>query len=565
MGDYICSSTVITMHIDDNILKIKDRTYRRVLIRESYREGGKVKSRTIANISQLSDSEIEAIKTAFKYKNDLAFLEAFANQSAKYDKILGPCWLIHRVVKLLHIDKFIPTGIFQAHVLWLVMARLIGQGSRLSSVRLAVEHYGCELLGIDKINENILYEALDWMDENRGQTEKNIYSQWKKDHPEDRPQLFLYDVSSSYLEGDQNELGSYGYNRDKKKGKKQIVYGLLTDREGYPLAIEAFKGNTADTQTLDAQLGKIKDLYGCKSVTLVGDKGLLKSLQIEKLKENDYHYITSLAKPQIESLIRKGAFQLELFADELCEIEDREEGIRYILRRNPERQQQLQQNRQGKIGKIKEKLSKSNAYLKEHPRARAAIQIRDLSACIGQLKLRDILTVETEREGSRKLILKIDEGQLQEKSRLDGCYVIKTDLKKNEAAAVVVHQLYKNLAHVEWAFRTEKSCLEIRPIYLRKEERTRGHLVVCLLAYMVERHLRHIWSDLDITVQEGLNALGKITSIKATINQTSIVRVLDPDDTSKKLLDRAMVNLPKTLPESKLDVVTYKKLESERK
>jgi transposase len=553
------------MHIDDSIITINGKTYRRTLIRESYREGGKVKSRTITNISKLPEKEIEAIKIAFKYKHDLAFLEAFANQSSRYDKILGPCWLIHRVFKLLDMDKYIPAGICRAHVLWLVMARLIDQGSRLSAVRLAAEHYGCELLGIDKVNENILYEALAWMDENQDQIEKNIYSRWKKDHPNDKPRLFLYDVSSSYLEGDKNELASFGYNRDKKKGKKQIVYGLLTDQDGFPLAIEAFKGNTADTQTLDAQLGKIKDLYGCKSVTLVGDKGLLKSLQIEKLNNNDYHYITSLTKPQIESMITKGAFQLELFADELCEIEDRQDGVRYILRRNPERQQQLQQNRESKINKIKERLAKSNAYLKGHPRAQVAVQARDLSAYIGQLKLQGVLSVEAEQEGSRSLVLKIDEGLLQEKSRLDGCYVIKTDLKKDEASADVVHRQYKNLSRVEWAFRTEKSCLEIRPIYLRKEERTRGHLLVCMLAYMVERHLRHIWSDLDITVQEGLNALGKIASIKVTINQTDVIRVLEPDETSKKLLDRAMVHLPKTLPESKLNVVTYKKLESERK
>jgi transposase len=559
------SCKVITMHIDDNILKIKDRTYRRVLIRESYREGKKVRSRTIANISHLSDTEIEAIKIAFKYKNDLAFLEAFANQSVKYDKILGPCLLIRHIMKLLHIDKFMPPNPFMPYALWLVMARLIDQGSRLSAVRLAAQHHGCELLGIDKINENILYQALAWLDEAQDQIEKNIYSQWKKDHPEGKTQLFLYDVSSSYLEGDQNELGGFGYNRDKKKGKKQIVYGLLTDQKGYPLAVEAFKGNTADTKTMDAQLGKIKGLFGCKSVTLVGDKGLLKSLQIEKLKENDYHYITSLTKPQIESLIREGVFQLELFADELCEIEDRTEGIRYVLRRNPERQQQLQQNRESKIGKIKEGLAKSNAYLKGHPKAQVAIQIRDMSAHIGKLKLRDILTVEAGPEGSRSLVLKINEEQLQEKSRLDGCYVIKTDLKKSEAATETVHRQYKNLAHVEWAFRTEKSCLEIRPIYLIKEVRTRGHLVVCMLAYMVERHIRDIWSELDITVQEGLNALAKITSIKATINQTNIIRVLEPDDTSKILLDKAKVSLPNTLAESRLNVVTYKKLESERK
>lgn len=553
------------MHIDDNTFKRNNKTYRRVLIRESYREGKKVKSRTIANISHLSNLEIEAMKIAFKYKNDLAFLEAFAEQNIKYDKIIGPCFLVFQVIKKLGIDKFLPDGPMTPYILWLIMVRLIDQGSRLSAVRMANHHYGCEWLNIDTINENYLYEALCWLSDHQSQLESNIFRSWKKNNPDQAPRLFLYDVSSSYLEGVQNELGAFGYNRDKKKGKMQIVYGLLTDQGGYPLAIEAFKGNTVDTATMDAQLTRIKELYGCKTVTLVGDKGMIKHLQIEQIKAHNYHYITSISKPQIKALINKGVFQLELFADQLCEIEDSQEGIRYFLRRNPERAEQIRISREGKLSKLNTKLEKANQYLKEHPRAKVEVQVRLLQEAINKLKLKDVVTFEQIEGQSRKLSLNINQDKMDELAQLDGCYVIKTDLKKEQADKNVVHKQYKNLSLVEFGFRTNKTCLEIRPIYLRKEANTKGHLIVCMLAYMIERYLRDLFSEFNVTVQEALNSLSKITSVKTVINNTEIIRILEPDDFSQMLLNKAEIKLPKSIAASKLNVVTYKKIQTERK
>src|SRR5680860_736585 len=272
-------------------------------------------------------------------------------------------------------------------------------------------------------------------------------------------------VSSSYFEGKCNELATFGYNRDKKKGKMQLVYGLLTDAHGNPLSIEAFRGNTRDPATLKTQIEKIKDKFGCTKVVIVGDKGMIKSAQIEDIEKSGLHYITTITKPQIESLIKKDVFQLELFTDDLVEVVDRDEMVRYVLRRNPLRAEDMKLTRQGKIDSINSKLQKSNKYLEEHPRAKPAIQIRDITAYIKKLKM-DKFAEARAVEGERQLELHIDSAEMEEAGKLDGCYVVKTDLiDKKEIKKEELHSCYKSLALVEWAFRTEKSQIEIPVSY----------------------------------------------------------------------------------------------------
>jgi transposase len=429
-------------------------------------------------------------------------------------------------------------------------------------VRLANNHYGCELLGIDQINENFLYQALEWLDENQQAIELNIFKQWKKENPGKDTHVFLYDVSSSYLEGNQNELAAFGYNRDKKKGKKQIVYGLLAAQDGNPLAIEAFKGNTADPKTFDAQLEKIKQLYQCKHVTLVGDKGMLKNIQIEQLNKENYRFITSISKPQIESMLKQGVIQLDLFSNELCEIQHQD--TRYVLRRNPHRAADVGQNRASKIYAIEERARKANQYLASHPKAKTEVQQKNIESYIGKLNLAKTIKAVAGPSG-KSIAIEKDEEALEQLSHLDGCYVIKTNVEKESLSKDEVHKQYKELAAVEWAFRITKSSLEIRPIYLRTEERTRGYLVICLLAYKIEKYLREKWASINTTVMEALASLSKITAIKAGVGEAEILRILTPDDYSKKLFDEANVSLPVALPKKSLNVVTYKNLKSERK
>ena len=353
---------IVTMHIDDCTYKRGDKTHRRVLLRESYREDGKVKKRTLSNISHCSNEEIEAIKIALKYKNNLPLLHKIAKGKCENGKSLGAVFALNQIAQYLNFQKILGTSKQRQLSLWLVMARLIDQGSRLSAVRLATLHYGCEILGINSLNEDNLYYALDWLYENKASIEKNIFRQWKLQKKE-KDHIFLYDITSSYVEGEKNELANWGYNRDKKKGKKQIVYGLLTDQEGEPIAVEAFEGNTNDNKTVKTLIDKIKKRFGCKYVTFVGDKGMIKSNQIEELKSAEFTYITSITKNQMRTLIKEEILQLNLFDEKLCEIEDPEKHIRYILRRNPLRVEEIKQQREEKINSIKQKIEQSNQYL----------------------------------------------------------------------------------------------------------------------------------------------------------------------------------------------------------
>ena len=202
--------------------------------------------------------------------------------------------------------------------LWQVLARIIDQGSRLSAVRLATSHAACDVLNLETFNEDHLYQNLDWLCSEQSRIEDRLF---RIRYKEEKPQLFLYDVTSSYLEGTQNELGAFGYNRDGKKGKLQIVIGLLCDHDGTALSIEVFRGNTRDPATMASQVAKVAQRFGGKEVTFVGDRGMIKSKQIEDLVEHKFHYITAITKPQIEAMLKKGVIQPELFDEELAEVQ----------------------------------------------------------------------------------------------------------------------------------------------------------------------------------------------------------------------------------------------------
>ncbi len=182
-----------------------------------------------------------------------------------------------------------------------------------------------------------------------------------------KPQLFLYDVTSSYLEGDKNALGDWGYNRDKKRGKKQIVIGLLCDEEGEPVSTEVSAGNTSDINTFESQVKKEAENFGCERVTFVGDRGMIKSGQIKDLAKAGFNYITAITKPQIRSMLNKGVFQMSLFDERILEIEH--EGVRYILRKNPIRAEEMARTRASKQAAIYKLIDKQNEYLAAHPRA----------------------------------------------------------------------------------------------------------------------------------------------------------------------------------------------------
>jgi len=543
--------TVAIMYVERIKCKRASKTYEQVLVRESYREtsGGRsrVKHRTLMNLTRCPRQLQDAVAVALREPGHV--LEALGACSRGEVEIhegrsVGAVWCVAKVAERLGITKALGRGRQAQLALWQVIARVIEQGSRLSAVRLHDTHAMADVIGLERgFDEEDLYGNLAWLSERQGAIEMRLF---KARDDSSAPTLFLYDVTSSYLEGEHNALGAYGYNRDGKRGKKQIVIGLLCDEGGKPLSVEVFKGNTQDPATVAPQIRKSAKRFGCARVTFVGDRGMVKSAQIE---------------PQIETLLKGGIVQMELFDKTVCEVEH--EGVRYILRRNPMRAAEMAATRADKQATVERLVAERNRYLAEHRRAKVATAERLVREKISRLKVDRWLSVKVQR---RRLSLDLDEHAMAEAARLDGCYVIKTDLPKTAAGTHTIHDRYKDLTHVEQAFRTCKSGhLQLRPIYVRSEPSTRGHVFVVMLAYLIRCELQRAWAELDLTVEEGLNSLKTLCTMSITIGHSAqLYRIPTPRKLSGELLARLDIQIPPVLPHRELHVATKRKLHKRR-
>jgi len=550
------------MYVDTSTVKQGNKSYTRHLLRESYREGKKVKHRTIANLSQCSEEEIDAIRLALRHKKNLSELTGKGKSfSQKQGLSIGAVWLVYDIARQLDIVDAFGTTRHSKLGLWQVIARVIDQGSRLSAVRLAGSHAACDVLGLGKFDEDDLYDNLDWLYENQALIEDRLF---RNTYRTGKPGLFLYDVTSSYFEGTHNELSAFGYNRDGKKGKQQIVIGLLCSEVGVPLSVEVFTGNTQDPKTFAPQIKKVAERFGTKEVTFVGDRGMIKSQQIEQLgsKQYGFHYITAITKPQIEKLLKEKVIQMDLFDQELAEVKTTE-GLRYVLRRNPARALEIQKSREDKLKALKKESAKQNQYLKEHPRSVVEVSLRRVNDRGKQLKISDWALISV---SGREIKLAIDNDMLTEEAKLDGCYVLKTDLSEAAATKEIIHNRYKDLALVESAFRTTKTVeLELRPIHVRLATRTRGHAFVVMIAYRIVKELSIRWQHMNLTVEEGINELASLCATELLLDGAAQLNdIPEPRESVKKLLDAANVRLPKSLPCSGIHVTTKKKLQSSR-
>jgi len=548
------------MYIDTSRITRGGKTYTRHLLRESYRAHGKVLHRTIANVSQCSEAEIAALRLALRHKEDLGHLGTLQDAITLQQGLsLGAVWTVYQVARRLGIAQALGTTRAGKLALWQVIARVIDQGSRLSAVRLAMAHAACDVLGVGPFDEEALYENLDWLAEAQARIEDRLFAQRQKTTPVN---LFLYDVTSSYLEGTHNELAAFGYNRDGKKGKLQIVIGLLCDEDGHPVSIEVFPGNTQDPHTVAAQVEKLKGRFGVTAITFVGDRGMLKGQQVEDLAQHGFHYITAITKPQIDKLLRTGIFQMELFEQELAEVLT-DEGIRYVLRRNPMRAQEMRDTRHAKLATLQAQVAKQKHYLTAHPRANAQGALQKRVARAEKLRIADWVELTLVE---RTITLTIKEDAQQKAAQLDGCYVLKTDLTPAQAPKELVHDRYKDLASVEQAFRVCKTVhLEVRPIFVRREARTRAHAFVVMLAYQIIQYLAACWSAFDVTVEEGLHALTTLCLVEVSPpNAPSYHCIPTPRDAIARLLHSADITLPKVFSLSGTHVSTKKKLPSER-
>ena len=554
--------SVLTMYLDRSKITVNGKTYHRVLLRQSYRQDGKVKHRTMANLSACSDEEIKAIELAFKHKKDLDSLRPSSPGPLHLRQGLcfGAVWVLHQLAQRTGIIAALGCDRQGSLALWQVIARAIDQGSRLSAVRLACSHAACDILGLDPFNEDQLYPNLAWLTENQVPIEQRLFEHF---HPDGCPDLFLYDVTSSYLEGDHNALAAWGYNRDGKPGKKQIVIGLLCDAQGRPLSIEVFVGNTGDTKTFGSQIRKVVERFGGQGVTFVGDRGMIKGPQVKELGQENFHYITAISKAQIESLLKDNVFQMELFDHVLSEVTSASEQVRYILRRNPQRASEMQACRQDKRASLEKLLQAKNTRLEQKPKTQVQAALKALQARAAQLRIDRWISLQAQE---RKLVLTVDEAALAEASQLDGCYVLKTDLSADRATAQRVHDRYKDLTLVEQNFRTSKTVeLEMRPIHVRLESSTRGHALVVMLAHRLIQELQQCWAGENLTVEEGIKQLSSLCVTEVIVNGTVKDQLVpEPRTQVKKLIELAKVQMPQKLRYTGRIVPTKKNLRQSR-
>jgi transposase len=515
-----------------------------ILIRESYRDHEKVKSRTLANISNWDPARIEALRRALR--GDFDHLAA-ADPSV--GPVFGLLYVLGRVAEELGITAALGKGRLGKLALFLVLVRLAHQGSRLSAVRWAEDHAVGEVLGLSPFDEDDLYAALDDLCARQEKIERALYQRYlrRRGAP---PALFLYDITSTYLEGEHNALGEFGYNRDGKRGKLQIVIGLLTDREGEPLAVRVFAGNTADPVTVAGQIKLVKEQFGVAELVFVGDRGMVKSKGRQALKDADLRYITALTDPQIRRLLAEGTLQLGLFHEKVCEVEA--DGVRYLLRKNETEAAREKHRLQDKLAKLTGKIEQRNRQVEASVRCQPEAGARQLQAWMVRHKLMGLVELRLE---ARVLTLIKNEAAIERALELAGCYVVTSDVPQDQMSGQEVHDSYVGLQKVERDFRAMKTgLLEVRPVFVRKESRTRGHVLACMLAMKIsremERRLQAAFGTTDsdphtITLPDALAALSRLCLLNYLIDaDTTVTRLPRPDVRQKQILTALGVVLP---------------------
>jgi transposase len=382
----------------------------------------------------------------------------------------------------------------------MIAARILHPSSKLALARqidpqLRSSSLG-ESLGLEEaVDEDELYEAMDWLLERQGRIETTLARRHLSEGC-----LVLYDLTSTYFEGRRCPLARIGYSRDRKKNRPQIVFGLLTDAEGCPVAVEVFEGNTGDPTTVASQVEKLRGRFGLGRVVLVGDRGMITSARIEQdLKpQPGLGWITSLRSPAIRKLVEGGFLQMSLFDQrDLAEITSPEfPGERLIVCRNPLLAEERRRKREELLAateKALEKVAQATRRSTNPLQGEGRIGLR-VGRVLGRFKMSKhfLLTIEEHSFGYER-----DLGRIEQEAALDGLYVIRTSVPQAELSAEEVVRSYKRLSRVERAFRCLKTLdLKVRPIHHRLARRVRAHVLICMLAYYVEYHMRRALAPL---------------------------------------------------------------------
>lgn len=466
------------------------------LLREGYREQGKVKTRTLGNITSLGPEKIEAIRQVLKGSTVGAPLaEAFSIvRTRPHGHVAAVLGTAYR----LGLDRLIgPAGRQRDLVLGMVVQRIIEPCSKLAaaqalSAATLTSTLG-EVLGVERSDEDDLYGAMDWL----LPRQEAIETALARRHLSERT-LVLYDLSSAALEGRHCELGRIGYPRDGVKGRLQIEYGLLTTKQDCPVAVEVFAGNTGDPATVSAQVAKIKERFGLSSVVLVGDRGMLTEARInEDLKPAGLDWVSALKAPQIRQLAERGTIQLSLFDERnLAEVADPDyPGERLVVCRNPLLAQERGRKREELLAATEADLAKIEGATKRAKRAlrgKEQIGVR-LGKVIGRHRVGKHFITEI---GEEHFSFRRNQEKIAQEAALDGIYVVRTSVGADHLSSPEVVDSYKRLQGVERAFRLFNGDLDVRPIHHRTGDRVRAHFLICMLAHYLEWHMRQSLASL---------------------------------------------------------------------
>ena len=469
-----------------------------ILLREGYRENGKVRNRTIANLSKWPPEKIEALRLVLK-GHQVAPVDALYKTVSS--RAHGHVKAVLTAMEKLGIKKLLASRTSRERdIIYAVIAwRVIKPASKLAMQREWRDSTLPEMVGLsDSVSEDDIYAAMDWLLDGQDRIEKKLAARHLTDGG-----LMLYDLSSSYFEGTTCPLAALGYNRDKKKGKLQVNYGLMTNGSGCPVGVSVFPGNVGDPKTLIPAAKKAREDFGVSDIVLVGDRGMVSQKQIDELKEiGGIDWITALKTGAIRKLVKDGSVQLGLFDERnLFSFEHADyPGEQLVACRNPELAKLRAHKRQSLIEATMTELEK----------------IRGMAGK-GKLKGKDAIGVRTGKVVNKYKVAKhfeltidddsfdysVNDKSVAEEAALDGIYIVRTSLPEDRMSPEDAVRNYKSLANVERAFRSMKTVdLLVRPIHHRTEERVRAHIFLCMLAYYVQWHMTQAWRPLTFADED---------------------------------------------------------------
>jgi hypothetical protein len=476
------------MHIDGVPNRTSRPTY---LLRESYREGKRVRKRTIANLSALSDEQIEAIRAVLAGHTVRPVEELWQTTRSRSH---GAVQAVRVAMQRLGFESLIASrpGPERDAVCAMVAARVLAPRTKLATTRWWHTTTLAEEYGVADRDETDLYGAMDWLLERQKPIEKKLAARHLS-----QGALVLYDLSSSYFEGNSCPLAKIGYSRDGKRNTPQVNYGLLTTRAGCPVAISVYEGNTADASTLMPQVDQLRRQFGLERLVLVGDRGMISHKAIGELRTLDeLAWITALKSSQIRALVQGGDLQLGLFDERnLFEFSHPDfPNERLVACRNAELGRLRAHKREALLTATEQELKKVQARIEHGSLAgRDKIGVR-VGKVVNKYKVGKHFALSIEESG---FTFKRLDQQITAEAALDGLYVIRTSVPKKQMSSAEAVRSYKALAEVERAFRAMKTIdLHIRPIHHRLENRVRAHIFLCMLAYYVEWHMREAWREL---------------------------------------------------------------------